>query len=41
MYFRKYRVSKTWFDHSVESAVAEHPLTVNMLKGFKTLVKSP
>ena len=37
MYFENYRVSKTWLDHSLESAVLEGPSTVNMLKGAKHL----
>ena len=37
MYFQNYRLSKTWLDHSVKSAVPEHPSTVNMLKVPKHL----
>ena len=37
MYFGIYRLSKTWLDHSLESAVSEQPLTVNMLRGSKHL----
>ena len=37
MYFRSYRLSKTWLDHSLKSAVSEHPLIVNMLKSPKHL----
>ena len=33
MYFRNYRLSKTWLDQSLKSAVLENPPTVNMLKG--------
>ena len=37
MYCRYCRLSKTWLDHSLKSAVSEGPLTVNMLKGPKHL----
>ena len=37
MYFRYYRLSKIWLDHSLNSAVSEHPFTVNMLKCPKHL----
>ena len=37
MYFRNYRLSKTWLDHSLKSAVSEHNSLVNMLKGLKHL----
>ena len=37
MYFRNYRLSNTWLDHSLKSAVSEYPSTVNMLKGPKHL----
>ena len=37
MYFRNYRLSKTWLDQSLKSAVSEHPLIVNMLKSPKHL----
>ena len=37
VYFRNYRMSKTWIDHSLNSAVSQHPSTVNMLKGPKHL----
>ena len=37
MYFRNYRLSKTWLDHSLRNAVFEHSLTVNMLKVAKHL----
>ena len=33
MYFQNYKLSKTWLDHSVKSAISERPSTVNMLKG--------
>ena len=37
MFFSIYRLSNTLLDHSLESAVSEHPSTVNMLKGPKHL----
>ena len=37
MYFQNYRLSKKWLDQSLKSAVSEHPLTLNMLKGTKHL----
>ena len=37
MYFWNYRLKKTWLDHSLKSAVSEHPSTVNMLKDIKHL----
>ena len=37
MYFQYYRLSKTWLDHSLKSAVSELPLTVNKLEGPKHL----
>ena len=37
MYFRNYRLSNTWLDHSLKSAVSEYPSTVNKLKGLKHL----
>ena len=37
MYFRNFRLSKTWLDHCLKSAVSEHPSTFNMLKGRKHL----
>ena len=37
MYFRNYRLSKTWIDHSLKRASSEHPSTINMLKGPKHL----
>ena len=40
MYFQNYRLWKTWLGQSLKGAVSEHPSTVNMLKGFQTLVKS-
>ena len=33
MYFRNYRLTKTWLNHSLTSVVAEHPSTVNMVNG--------
>ena len=39
MYFRNYRLWKTWLDHSPKSAVSEHALTVNMWKRPKYLRK--
>ena len=35
--FPKLRTLKTWLAHSLERAVWEHPLAVNMLKGPKHL----
>ena len=35
MYFPNYRLSNAWVDHSIKSAVSEHPSTVNMLNGTK------
>ena len=35
MYFRNYRLSKTWLDYPLKSAVSEHPSVVNMLRGPK------
>ena len=35
MYFRNYRLRKTFLDHSLKSDVSEHPVIVNMLKGPK------
>ena len=40
MYFRNYKLSKTWLDHSPKSGVSEHPSTVNLLKGLLTPTKS-
>ena len=37
MYFGDYRLSRTWLDHSRQSTVSEHALTVNMSKGPKHL----
>ena len=37
MYFRYYRLSKSWLEHSLKSTVPEHPLKVNMLKDPKYL----
>ena len=37
IYFRYYRLSKTWLYHSQRSAVSKHSLAVNMLKGYKHL----
>ena len=37
MYFRCYRLSKTWLDQSLESTFSELLLTVNMLKYPKHL----
>ena len=33
--FPKLQTVKIWLDHSLKSAVPEHPLAVNMLKGYK------
>ena len=35
MYFRKYRLPKTWLDHSLKTAASEYRSTVSMLKGLK------
>ena len=32
MYFRKYRLWKTWLDNSLKQGVSEHPLTFIKLK---------
>ena len=32
MYFRTYRLWKSWLDHSLESVVSEHALAVNTEK---------
>ena len=37
MYFRYYRLSKTWLHHSLKCVVSEHLVTVKMLKGPKHL----
>ena len=37
MYFRNYRQSNTWLNHSLKSTVSERFSTVNMLKGTKHL----
>ena len=37
MYFRNYRMSKAWLNHSLEIAVSEPPSTVNVLMGAKHL----
>ena len=37
MYFRNYRLWKTWLDRSLQSAVAEHPLTINAWNSSKYL----
>ena len=37
MYFRNYRQSNTWLNHSLKSTVSERLSTVNMLKGTKHL----
>ena len=37
MYFRNYRLSKTWLNDSLESTISEPPLTVNVLMGAKYL----
>ena len=35
MYFRKYRLPKTWLDQSLKTAASEYRSTVSMLKGLK------
>ena len=40
MHFRNHGLSKTWFHHSLKSAVSEHPSTFNTLKG-PNIVKGP
>ena len=35
--FPKLKLVKTWVDHSLKSAVSEHPLALNMLNGLKQL----
>ena len=37
--FPKLNTVKTWVDHSVESAVSEPPLIVNMLKPLRNLLE--
>ena len=37
MYFRTYRPSKTWVDHSVKNALSEQSLNINMQKHHKYL----
>ena len=37
MYFRDYRLSKTWLDYSLKSAVSEDSLEVNIIKSPKHL----
>ena len=37
MYFRDYRLSKTWLNHSLKTTISEDPLAVNMWKGPKHL----
>ena len=37
MYFQNYRMSKTWLNHSLESAVLEPPSPVEVLIGTKHL----
>ena len=37
MIFPNYRLSKTWLNHSLESAFSESPSTVNVLMGAKHL----
>ena len=38
MYFRNYRLSKTWLDHYLRSDVLDHPLRVNILQGPQHLL---
>ena len=35
MYFRNYRLWKTWLEHFLKGAISEHALTVNMGKHCK------
>ena len=37
MFFRYYRLSKNWLDHSLKSAISDDLFTVNKLKGPKHL----
>ena len=37
MYFRNYRLSKTWLDQYLKRAISEDPSTVNMVNGPKDL----
>ena len=37
MYFRNYRLSKTWLNPFLKRAISDHASTVNMLKGPKHL----
>ena len=44
MYFRNYRLPKTWLDQCVKSPFSEHPSKSNMLnapKQFSNLKDSP
>ena len=38
MYFRNYRLPKTWLDHYLRSAVLEHPLIIKILQAPKHLL---
>ena len=38
MYFRTYRLSQTWCNHSLKNAISKHPSTLNILKGPKNLL---
>ena len=43
LYFRNYRLEKTWLDHSLKNTVSEDPLIVNIWKGpklFKILIRA-
>ena len=37
MYFRNYRLSNTWLNHPLESAISESRSTLNVLMGAKHL----
>ena len=38
MYFRNYRLSKTWLDQYLKRAISEDPSTVNMVNGQSTCI---
>ena len=39
MYLINYKLQKNWLDQCLKSAVSDHPLTVNMLKGLSQHIK--
>ena len=40
MYFRNYRLSKTWLDHTLKNTVSRSSFYSQQVKGSKRLVKS-